>query len=297
MGWKEAVKVVGESVPLPLIQWINLGASLLPPQVKGGFVMPESEAAICGDTLLGSFLVTANFSGGSEKVYYTPTMRVAVLATRFEWRVNGVTVPSYEEGARGKLRALCVVQGTRGPFQAVLTLSGLATRDFLNALREHRQRVWKGTRAAGHPAPASIFFMELVAGQPVRLPQGGTRTPMFLTGDFDPERDYIGDATFSQIDWEEVKAWGAKTPEPELEPEEPEPEPPEPALEPEILEWARNLPCPVGGKTFPKGTPMGELPEAALRYIAENFAEKYPEAAQAASVLLAPRPGEGKGKN
>jgi hypothetical protein len=261
--------------------------------------MPECEAAIVNDTPLGAFRATANFSGGSEEVYYTPSLRVAVLATRFEWRVNGVAVQSYEEGARGKLRALCLVQGTKAPFQAVLTLSGLATRDFLAALREHRRRVWKGTRAAGHPAPASIFFMELGAGQPVRLPQGGIRTPIALLGDFDPERDYIGDETFSRIDWEKVKAWGAQVTEPELEPEaelEPEPDPEPRGPTPELLEWARSFPCPVGGKTFAKGTPMGELPEAALKYIAENFSDKYPEAAKAALVLLskAPRPGGGE---
>jgi hypothetical protein len=252
--------------------------------------MPEGEVAIADDTPAASLRCIADFSGGSEAVYYTPTLRVAVLATRFEWRVNGMTVQSYEEGARGKLRALCLVQGTKGPFQAVLTLSGLATRDFLAALREHRRRVRKATRAAGQAAPASIFFMGLEAGTPVRLPQGGVRTPMVLSGDFDPERDYIGDQAFSQIDWEKVKAWEA--PATELEPEALEPEPEPEAPEPDLLEWARSFPCPVGGKTFAKGTPMGELPEAALKYIAENFAQKYPDAAQAASVLLASRPGE-----
>lgn len=287
MTWKDAAAQMmkGRSLSAPYIQWINDGAILLPRTATGGFAMPEAEAAVAGDVPKGASKATARFRAADEGVFFTPTLRAAILAVRFGWVKDGSPVPDYVEGARGKARALALVEGEKGPFLAVLTFSGLASRDFLAAWKLHRARVRKATRAAGQEAPASLFFMTLRAGKIIRLEHGAVRTPIEIDEDFDPDRDYIGNEALSFV--EMAKEWGNGSigangkgkVEPDLEAPEPE------------WAWALEYPCPIKGRTFAAGTPMGDLPDAALEYIAENAQRLKlpPEAATAAAIVLALR--------
>jgi len=299
MSWKNAATQIGSAVALPLVQWVNDGGMVIPRQPKGGFALPQSEAGVAKDVLKGAIPVTVRFRGGDETAYFSQQIRVAVLATRFVWMKDGVPIPAYVEGARGKVRVLALIEGEHGPFMGVLTFSGLASKDFWAAWRNHRERVRKQTRAAGQEAPASIFFMTLRAGTQEKMSQGSVRTTVVLSEEFSPDQDYIGDQALSLINWDEVKAWESGSapavngdePEPdhdEPEPQHPSPEPPTaPGPEPEHnLDWALKYPSPVGGKTFQKGTPLGELPGQAVQYIADNLANKYPDAARAARVIL-----------
>jgi len=289
MSWKNAATQIGSAVALPLVQWVNDGGMVIPRQPKGGFALPQSEAGVAKDVLKGAIPVTVRFRGGDETAYFSQQIRVAVLATRFVWMKDGVPIPAYAEGARGKVRVLALIEGEHGPFMGVLTFSGLASKDFWAAWRSHRERVRKQTRAAGQEAPASIFFMTLRAGTQEKMSQGSVRTTVVLSEEFSPDQDYIGDQAFALIRWDEVKTWaGAPSngDEPEhdelqLETNKEEPEP-----QSHDLEWALRFPSPVGGKSFPKGTPLGELPGQAVQYIADNLADKYPDAARAARVIL-----------
>jgi hypothetical protein len=299
MSWQDAVQKIGVEPTYPFIQWINDGGILSPRSKHGGFAMPESEVAVAGDVPKGAVRAVARFRTADEAVYFAPEIRAAILAVRFTWTKDGVSVPQYVEGARGKAKALALIEGKNGPFVAVITLSGLASRDFLAAWKEHRARVRKATRAAGKEAPAAIFYLAIRAGDTQKMAQGSVRTPMTLSGEFDPDKDYVGDQALSLINWDEVKAWESGSapavngdePEPdhdEPEPQHPSPEPPTaPGPEPEHnLDWALKYPSPVGGKTFQKGTPLGELPSQAVQYIADRLADKHPDAARAARMIL-----------
>jgi len=301
MSWQDAVQLVGVEPTYPFVQWINDGGILSPRSKSGGFAMPESEAAVAGDIPKRAVRTVARFRTADEAVFFATQMRVAVLAVRFSWTKDGVSVPQYVEGARGKAKALALIEGENGPFVAVMTLSGLASRDFLTAWKEHRARVRKVTRAAGKEAPASIFYMTVKAEETQKMTQGSVRTPMALSGDFDPDRDYIGDQALSLINWDEVKAWESGSSS-VVNGDEPEPDQPEPLTgnqtepeslsqpgpqEPEhTLDWAMRYPSPVGGKSFQKGAPLGELPSQAVQYIADRLADRYPEAAKAARIIM-----------
>ncbi len=224
MSWQDAASQMKMEVSYPFIQWINDGGIISPRQHSGGFAMPESEAAIAGDHPKGASRAMARFRTADESVFFTQQIRAAVLAVQFAWVKDGIVIPSYVEGARGKARALSLVEGESGSFLAIMTFSGLASRDFLNAYKEHRARVRKGTRAAGKEAPASIFYLTMRAGESQRMSQGSIRTPIVLSGDFDPDRDYIGDQALRDINWDEVRAWETRTVVGENG-DEPEPEP------------------------------------------------------------------------
>lgn len=295
MSWQDAVAKVGVEPTYPFVQWINDGSILSPRAKSGGFAMPEAEAAVAGDSPKNAVKATARFRTADEAVFFVPQIRAAILAVRFSWTKDGVPVQGYVEGARGKAKALAVVEGNNGPFLAVMTFSGLASRDFLSAWKEHKARVRKATRAAGQEAPASIFYMTLQAGETQKMAQGSIRTPMALLGDFDPDKDYIGDRTFQTIDWEAVRSWESGNGYANGEPEEPEASPPEP-IQPEVQvdapapsapdhDWAMNYPCPVPGRTFKAGTPLKDLPGQALEYLVRN-GQRWPEAATAAGIVL-----------
>jgi hypothetical protein len=288
MSWQDAVQQVGMVEPTyPFVQWLNDGGILSPRSKSGGFAMPESEAAVAGDVPKGAVRAVARFRTADEAVYFAPEIRAAILAVRFTWTKDGVPLPQYVEGARGKAKALALIEGERGPFVAVLTLSGLSSRDFLTAWKEHKARVRKITRASGKEAPASIFYMTIKAGETQKMAQGSVRTPMVLSGDFVPDQDYIGEQAMQLIPWDEVKTWASSAPAVNGDDERDEPQPQEEQpLSSHDLEWALRFPSPVGGKSFQKGTPLGELPSQAVQYIADNLADKYPDAARAARVIL-----------
>lgn len=133
------------------------------------------------------------------------------MVTRFAWIKDGHRISAYVEGARGKLQLLCYVKDSEGCWMGpvMLTATGLASKDISDAIKAHRERVYKATRGK---APAAYFGMILNAGE---SQMGGGKqkskvTPIVLESDFDADRDYVGDTVADEIEavWEiQFKPW------------------------------------------------------------------------------------------
>lgn len=221
MSWQNAATQVPQGdhkAMFPFIQWVNNGQALDPREMQGGFAMPEEQMELAKNYPAGAVMHNLFFKQGGDPtaVAYSPTVTVAVLATRFAWVQGGDFVPAYVKGARGKLQALCVIGGEvanegQTAFVAVLTFTGKSGQAFSEALKAHRQRVAKATAKAGQKAPASIFYATYQAGTP-RLEGQGTEqslvTPVELApGEFDPDTAYIGEAALALVDWNAVEEW------------------------------------------------------------------------------------------
>lgn len=196
----------------PYIQWVNNGKSLEPRAERGGFAMPDDQYELLGDFPADADSRGFNLkSGETLLVSFTHRLQAAVLATRFAWIKDETFVPTYVDGARSKLQALALVKGSGGTLMVTLTFSGMAGKSFNDALKAHRQRVAKLTRAAGQEAPASIFFATYYAGEPtlVGSDQKSLITPVHLVddGSFSLEAGFVGQEALSTVDWELVKQW------------------------------------------------------------------------------------------
>lgn len=290
----------------PFIQWVNDPNALEPRQQTGGFARPVNQDFPSP----GEPAVLHHKGGGATEVVFTQELTVAVLKTRFAWVKDGVRVPQYVEGARGKLQALCLLRvpdanhgdgyTVEGP--VMLTFTGLAGSRF-NVVRG---QFAKAVRAATKgKAPAYAFWMTLAAGdvEMVGKTKKSPITNVILDGDFDPDRDYIGDEVVDGIPWPEIDEWASawKRPGPngegvveaEAEPDGDEsadgeaPDPADPAnwYAEGTWEWAMQQTLPFDARTAKAGAPLNKLGDEALEYIAGQEG-KYPTAAKAARILL-----------
>ncbi len=198
------------SAEYPFIQYVNDGGTLEPRKPNGGFAFSADQVETLGAPPQGATPHTLVFSNGATNaVFFTDWLRFVPLATRFAWVKDGNRLETFVEGARGKLQALGFVEtetGFRGP--VMLTVKGMASKDLSTALREHRQAVRKGTQGQ---APSVFFALLLHAGEPTL--RGGKQksraTPILRSADFDPDRDYVGDALADTIEaeWAAYKQW------------------------------------------------------------------------------------------
>jgi hypothetical protein len=194
----------------PFIQYVNDGDSLEPREASGGFAMATDQVEMLGAAPNGAALHALHFRNGeTNDVYFTPWLRFVPLVTRFAWIKDGNRLDSFVPGARGKLQALGYVeteQGFAGP--VLLTSKGMASKDLSEALREHRQAVRKATQGK---APSVFFALLLHAGESTLRgsKQKSRATPILRSDDFDPDRDYVGDALADSIEaeWETYKRW------------------------------------------------------------------------------------------
>lgn len=223
MSWQNVnVPTVDEAqITFPFVQWINNGASLDPRRPRGGFGQPEEQMQLAGHYPKGSQMHNLILkSGESVLVAFTHTLRAAVLTTRFAWIKDGKRIPTYVEGARSKLQALAIIEGEEGPFIATLTFSGMAGKEFNDALKRHKERVRRLTSAVGAVKPASIFYATYTASEPKMVGRTAKSqiTPVVLSDEdtFDLDSAYVGDEALSLVDWDQVKAWKEawKTPGP-----------------------------------------------------------------------------------
>lgn len=196
----------------PFIQYVNDGGTLDPREPTGGFAMPTDQVESVGAAPQGAVEHTLIFSTGErEQVCFTDRVRYVPLTTRFAWVKDGNRLGSYVDGARGKLQVLGYVataDGFAGP--VMLTVKGLASKDLAQALRDHRQAVRKATQGQ---APSAFFALHLYAGETTLrgTKQKSRATPIVRATDFDPDKDYVGDALADIIEaeWEMYKQWAA----------------------------------------------------------------------------------------
>ena len=218
MSWKNVAQNVpvfgSDTLSFPFIQWINYGSSLEPVAPLGGFGMPELQANLAANYPASAELRGFNIRSGKQvHIFFTHHLEAAILATRFAWIKDGNFIPNYAPGARSKLQALAVVKGVEGPMLVTLTFSGMASSTFSDALKAHRERIRDMTAQAGHPAPASIFYATLAAGEPVSVGKKGARsliTPVYLVQEEAYRLDvaFVGQETLEAlVDWEVVQQW------------------------------------------------------------------------------------------
>jgi hypothetical protein len=177
-----------------------------------------------------------------------------VLTTRFTWfkRAGGqaVYLDNYEDGARGKLQVLALVKGVSETEPVMATLSGYASKHFLDALKAFRKEVLGAAKAvAGRAYPDYAFWMRVRAGAPVEVGSGSatsTVTPPAPAWDAEALKDagqrraalsalaVPGEVwQAAQAHWDEAQAWAESwqrereaTPPVEDEPDYPYDEPP-----------------------------------------------------------------------
>ncbi|HIE38669.1 MAG TPA: hypothetical protein EYP77_06320 [Anaerolineae bacterium] len=212
MSWQNVSIPDEVQLSFPFIQWVNNGNSLDPRRPRGGFGMPEEQIDLAGDYPKDAELHKLILKSGEEvPMAFTHTLRAAVLATRFAWILDGKRTPTYVKGARSKLQALAIVEGQDAAFIAVLTFSGMAGKEFSDALKKHAKRVRRLTRAAGKEQSHGIFYATYTADEPKMVGRTAKSqiTPVALGDEefFDLDTAFVGEAALAQVDWDQVKAW------------------------------------------------------------------------------------------
>jgi len=214
MPWNNRQSVITDSAgpSYPYIQLVNDGNTLNPRSGNGGFAMPVEQSEAAGFVPAGMTERELIFrESAPTPVYFGEYVEVAPLTTRFAWIKDGHRIATYTEGARGKLQVLAYVKDDQGCWMGpvMLTTTGLASKNVSDAIKAHRERVYKATRGK---APAALFGMILTAGE---TQMGGGKqkskvTPIVLESDFDADRDFIGDTVADEIEalWEiQFKPW------------------------------------------------------------------------------------------
>jgi len=169
----------------PLAQWLNGDPKLAAAGGVahiGGVVLPVKYLEDGVKPAPSWMKTSVTFTNGkSEAVLASQTVALAVVRTRFRWRVqqNGVTTflprSGYVGGAglRGSLQALCGVYGYA--FPVVVTFTGRASQEFERLLQEFNNKVLEAAHRHGvdqagqngHKAPRLprfAFYMKLVPG-------------------------------------------------------------------------------------------------------------------------------------
>jgi hypothetical protein len=214
MPWNNRQSTIKDSAgpSYPYIQLVNDGNSLDPRSANGGFAMPVEQSEAAGFVPAGMEQRNLIFRDNAPTpVFFGEYLEVAPMVTRFAWIKDGHRISAYVDGARGKLQLLCYVKDSEGCWMGpvMLTATGLASKDISDAIKTHRERVYKATRGK---APAALFGMILTAGE---TQMGGSKqkskvTPIVLESDFDADRDYVGDTVADEVEacWEgQFKPW------------------------------------------------------------------------------------------
>ena len=203
---------LGESYPW--VQWVNRGSDLEPQQPVGGFASPLDQDV----NLPNSIYAILHHPEGSTEVMYTDRLEVAVLRRRFFWfdPKTRIRLPKYQPGARGKTQFLCYIKTDNGFIGPVkLTFTGMSGVYFDSARHEFAKAVRKAT---GGKAPAYAFWMAVTASNPVMVgkDQKSPICPPTWTGDFDPDRDFVGEELLDVIDWDAVDRWASPKAQPAI---------------------------------------------------------------------------------
>jgi len=207
----------------PFIQFMSRGTLMDPAQSRGKFAITEEQVlALANGAEKDAIPQNAEplelvfGSGERTPAYATKGLVVIPVLTRFAWVKNGFRLPGYAKGAHGKLQLLCYVANSSNKFVGplMLTVSGLASKDLKNALREQSNTVRKATQGQ---APAYAFSMLLAVGAPIMRgsQQQSQACPIVLDKDWgaalveQPDNYYIGDELADEIEarQEEFKAW------------------------------------------------------------------------------------------
>ena len=228
MSWNDRTfKGEEEGASYPFIQFMSNGNLMEPSQSHGKFAITEEQMlALANGAEKDAIpqkaepleLVFRKDKGKQKRVpaYAMDGLVVVPVLTRFAWMKDGFRLPGYVEKSHGKLQLLCYVANGSSQFigPLMLTVSGLASKDLKNALREHRTTVRKATQGK---APAYAFSMLLTVGATImRGSQQQSRAcPIVLDQDWEtalvenPDNYYIGDDLADEIEsrWEEFKAW------------------------------------------------------------------------------------------
>lgn len=289
--WEQYTYKYMDDVPL-YAQWVNQPASITLSNGRN----PDRGGFFCEAKDFPGMPVTVQFSNGKvSRGHLAQKLQVAVIAWRFWWEDdNNVLWKDYAPGRKGKIQCIAAVRGNNGVLVPMgLTCRGMASKDMLAAIRRHRQVVAAYT--SGH-APGYAFWMSISAGPVTRASKKkeyvSLYTPIVL-------EENINDDAFVGIDvlqalesiaW--LDRWRNGGDREAVPNGEPGPADSDTPYNRDKLGWALTYPSPVGGKSFKKGTPMGELPVEALEYIVEHLAEQYPEAAEAAYEILRNTKGE-----
>ena len=237
----------------PFVQWLNGSPPLKqvhPVLGAGGFMLPTDQVEPQPSL---KPVDVPHRNGSSTEAYLVPELGFAVLSTRFAWfkRTAGqaVYLRGYQEGARGRLQVLVLVKGVAEAEPVMLTLSGYASKHFLEVLKAFRREVLGAAKAAtGRAYPDYAFWLRVRAGSPTEAGNGSatsTITPPAPAWDAaalkDPEkrRDtlaalYVGKDVLAaaQAAWEQAQGWaeawkrGQEAAPDEGEPEYPYDEPP-----------------------------------------------------------------------
>lgn len=212
MSWRDRqFKIPIQDEGYPFIQFVHDGSSLEPRRPSGGFAMPTDQAQLAGGAPAGAVYCALHFKSGEvTEVFFTDCLTIAPLTFRFSWIKDGIRIQDYMEGARGKLQLLAFIQSEEGCWigPVMITTTGLASKDLMAALKEHRSRV---RRATAGKAPYSVFAMTVQAG---KAKMEGKRqqsrvTPIVLADGFDPDQAYVGDSLADRIEqaWGEYERW------------------------------------------------------------------------------------------
>lgn len=214
MPWNNRQSTIKDSAgpSYPYIQLVNDGNSLDPRSTNGGFAMPVEQSEAAGFVPAGMEQRNLIFRDNAPTpVFFGEYLEVAPMVTRFAWIKDGHRISAYVEGARGKLQLLCYVKDSEGCWMGpvMLTATGLTSKDISDAIKTHRERVYKATRGK---APAAYFGMILNAGESQQMgsKKKSKVTPVMLESDFDADRDYVGDTVADEIEavWDlQFKPW------------------------------------------------------------------------------------------
>ncbi len=248
MPWEDADLPDDHAQPtlgFPFVQWVNgkPGLSAVHPVLEdGGFAMPLDQFALAQPT--GEIpdgweqSMIINKRGDRIPALLSPSLRIAVVTTRFAFRVGqgraARLTATYAEGARGKLQVLGYVDGFSEP--VMLTFTGKQTdarQEFgighaLNRLRTmvrmasalakpQKPQGWRGF-------PLYALWLPLTAGERIEVGQGerSAITPVVVNlpdGALDNgnRRDtlrslWVGNEMYHTCYalWDEAQAWKAR---------------------------------------------------------------------------------------
>ena len=200
-NWQDQQYDRGEDLlSFPFIQWVNDGNSLDPRHKRGGFAISAEQNV---DLLGSTQAVIHHKNGDTTECHFVQRLEMAVLKSVLSWELDGLRIPRYIAGARGRQKAIGSVRGVDG-----------------KRFHEARQAFARNVRVATKgKAKSYAFYMPLVVGDIESVGPAGSKsniTPIVLSDEqFDPNAAFIGGELLQDVPWETVDEWANYKPKPD----------------------------------------------------------------------------------
>jgi hypothetical protein len=209
-GWRgQQTSTQTQTVSYPNIQITHIPGAFNPRPATGMFYQRAASAEALGASI-GVACTYYPEGKPSEQGAYAPTLEIAVLRTRDRLikgrKENARVVDKWEEGVHQHVQIACLVRLAGGTVVGPVTLSikSSVAKSFWAALKAHRAAVAEKT-----DDPDCGYFFTFAATRLASTLGGATVTIYERVDDFDPARDFVGDATMDVQDWKALDTWAA----------------------------------------------------------------------------------------